>query len=243
VTNADQSGRQHVEQEAADEFDRIESHDLGKGVIRVVFPVKADAAVSQSAKPVVGDGDAMSVAGQILEHAAGSTEGSLDVDHPFEVSGSYPTGPLLGESIFTRLAEELIHRYSIGRPRLVQYRGGLSGAQLRRVFERVDQCLNLDLTGNDVSSVAGLNKYHFGKAFRQSAGVTLHSYVLARRMRRAQQLLVKSELPLAVISEAAGFSNQSHFTSVFSTRVGIPPGAYRQMKRRVSVSFTGMRAP
>jgi len=92
VTNADQSGRQHAEQEAADEFDRIESHDLGTGVIRVVFPVKADAAVFQSTKAVVGDGDAMSVASQILEHTARSADGRLDVDHPFEVGGFFTQG-------------------------------------------------------------------------------------------------------------------------------------------------------
>ena len=45
VADADQSGRQHVEQEATDELDRIESHGLGAGVIRVVFPVEADAAI------------------------------------------------------------------------------------------------------------------------------------------------------------------------------------------------------
>ena len=49
VANADQAGGQHVEQEAANELDRIQGHGLGAGVIRVVFPVKADAAVFQSA--------------------------------------------------------------------------------------------------------------------------------------------------------------------------------------------------
>ena len=92
VANADRAGGQHVEQEAADEFDRIEGHVLGAGVIRVVFPVEADAAVFQSAKPVVGDGDARSVASQILEHTPGSTEGRLDVNHPFEVSGCFTQG-------------------------------------------------------------------------------------------------------------------------------------------------------
>ena len=48
VADADQSGRQHVEQEAADELDRIEGHGLGAGMIRVVFPVEADVAVFQS---------------------------------------------------------------------------------------------------------------------------------------------------------------------------------------------------
>jgi AraC family transcriptional regulator len=156
-----------------------------------------------------------------------------------EVTAGYPAGPLFAESLCTRLAEELIQRFSIGRPRLDQYKGGLSGAQLRRVLEYIDECLDLDLTGSRVAGITGLSKYHFGKAFRQSTGMSLHGYVLSRRMRRAQQLLAKPDLPLAAIAEAAGFSSQSHFTSVFSTRTGISPGSYRQMRRPISISLDG----
>jgi AraC family transcriptional regulator len=95
----------------------------------------------------------------------------------------------------------------------------------------IDEFLDLDLTRENIAAVAGLSKYHFGKAFRHSTGMTVHSYVLARRMRRSQVLLAKSDLPLAAIAQAAGFSSQSHFTSVFSTRVGIPPGSYRNSQR------------
>lgn len=106
------------------------------------------------------------------------------------------------------------------------------------MLDYIDIYLDSNLTGKAVASVAGLSKYHFGKAFRQSTGMSLHGYVLARRMRRSQELLAKSDLPLAAVAGAAGFSNQSHLTSVFSTRMGIPPGSYRQiMRRRVSVSF------
>ena len=85
VADADHSGRQHVEQEAADELDRIQGHDLGAGMVRVVFPVEADVAVFHRSKAVIGDGDAMSVASQILEHAAWSAEGRLYVNDPFEL--------------------------------------------------------------------------------------------------------------------------------------------------------------
>src|ERR1700683_4841540 len=74
LTDTYEAGGQHVEQEAANELDCIQSHDLGAGVIRVVFPVKADAAVFQGAQPVVGNGDAMSVASKILVHTEGGTE-------------------------------------------------------------------------------------------------------------------------------------------------------------------------
>ena len=69
-----------------------------------------------------------------------------------------------------RLAEELIKRYSIGRPRLEQYKGGLPGVQMRRVLEYVDANLGQDLTGNAIAEDAGLSTYHLGKAFREATG-------------------------------------------------------------------------
>jgi AraC family transcriptional regulator len=151
-----------------------------------------------------------------------------------EVISGYPAGLLRAESLCSKLAEELVQRYSIAQPRLDRYKGGLSGAQLRRAIEYIDEYLNMPLTGQKIAAVAGLSKYHFGKAFRQSTGMTLHAYVLARRMRRSQVLLAKSDLGLAAIAQAAGFSSQSHFTSVFSTRVGISPSAYRNSHRSKS---------
>src|SRR5580700_5452206 len=92
VADADQAGRQHVDKEATDELDRIEGHGLGAGVVGVVFPVKADMAVFQRAKAMVGDGDAMRIAGQILEHASRSTERRLHVNYPFELRDCFAHG-------------------------------------------------------------------------------------------------------------------------------------------------------
>jgi hypothetical protein len=61
-------------------------------MVHIVFPVKADVTVLQGATAMVGDGDAMSVANQILEHATGSTEGRLDVNNPFELCGCLTQG-------------------------------------------------------------------------------------------------------------------------------------------------------
>jgi transcriptional regulator GlxA family with amidase domain len=96
----------------------------------------------------------------------------------------------------------------------------------------------MNLTGDVIAGVAALSKYHFGKAFRQSTGVTLHGYVLARRIRRAEQLLIKSDLPLVAIRRRQRVCEQSHFTTVFSTRNGIPPAAFRQMRRAFTRHFT-----
>ena len=47
VADLDEAGRQDVQQEAADELDRIEGHDLAAVVVFGVAPAKAHLAVSQ----------------------------------------------------------------------------------------------------------------------------------------------------------------------------------------------------
>jgi AraC family transcriptional regulator len=154
-----------------------------------------------------------------------------------DLAAGCPSGPLFGESICVKITETIIQCYSLGRTRLDEYKGGLSGARLRLTLEYIDENLGLDLDGDNIAAVSGLSKYHFGKAFKQSTGMTLHSYVLSRRTRRAQELLVRSDHSLADVAAAAGFSSQSHFTSLFTTRLGISPRAYRQTRRRLSLSF------
>jgi AraC family transcriptional regulator len=45
-------------------------------------------------------------------------------------------------------------------------------------------------------------------------------------------------LSLAEIAIAAGFANQSHFTRVFSTLVGVSPGVWRREVQGVPESET-----
>ena len=150
------------------------------------------------------------------------------------IEGS-PNGSLPGEDLCTKIAEELVQRYSIGRARLDRYKGGLSGARHRLVREYIDEYLGQDLDSSSIAAVAGLSKYHFGKAFKESTGMTLHSYVLSQKMLRAQNLLARTNLPLAEIADTVGFSNQSHLTALFSKRLGMTPRGYREATRGVLV--------
>ena len=77
-----ETGRQHVEKEAANELRRIERHDTASVVVPGVLPAEAYLTVLEAEESSVGDGDAMGVAGQILQHMLGSTKGRLRVDDP-----------------------------------------------------------------------------------------------------------------------------------------------------------------
>ena len=53
--------------------------------VAVIFPLEGDLAVLEGQQTAVGDGDAMGVAAEILQHVLRSAKGGLGVDHPFLV--------------------------------------------------------------------------------------------------------------------------------------------------------------
>jgi AraC family transcriptional regulator len=50
---------------------------------------------------------------------------------------------------------------------------------------------------------------------------------MQRRLERAKTLMRRSNQPLALIAQEAGFTDQSHLTSIFRRGMGVTPGRYR----------------
>jgi AraC family transcriptional regulator len=67
--------------------------------------------------------------------------------------------------------------------------------------------------------------------FRHSLGESVHRYLTRRRIERAQALLRSGILSLPKITETVGFSDQSHFTTVFKRHLQVTASAYRRMMR------------
>jgi hypothetical protein len=82
VTDADEAFWEDVEEEAATEL--AEGKREGPGSLAaVVLVAKGDGVVIDGHEPMVGDRDAVGVAGQILEHRVGALERGLGIDDPF----------------------------------------------------------------------------------------------------------------------------------------------------------------
>ena len=90
MTDAVKAVRQDVQQEAADELVRIERHDAvtGPSVAPVIFPFEADTLAIEGDEAGIGDGDTMSVAGEIGEHLIWAGEGPLSIDKPCDRKSS-----------------------------------------------------------------------------------------------------------------------------------------------------------
>jgi len=82
VADLDEAGRQNVEQEAANEFQRFQGHHLPALAIFGVALLEADMAVRQTTQPAIGDGDAVGITSPIFKHVLGTAEGRHGIDDP-----------------------------------------------------------------------------------------------------------------------------------------------------------------
>lgn len=83
VPDAVKAVRQGVHQKAPDELARLERHRFTFAVLAIILPAEGHTTIGQRDQAAVGDGDAMSVAGEVGEHLLGAGEWTLGKNHPF----------------------------------------------------------------------------------------------------------------------------------------------------------------
>jgi AraC-like DNA-binding protein len=138
---------------------------------------------------------------------------------------------LLVDYIALSLQDHLYQTYSATPAWSPKARGGLAPWQESRAKEAMDAELDKEIAIARLACDCGLSTSQFARAFRQSTGYPPHRWLLQRRIKRAQDLLLTSDKTLAEIASACGFSNQSHLTRAFGQTVGSSPGLWRRIKR------------
>jgi transcriptional regulator GlxA family with amidase domain len=121
---------------------------------------------------------------------------------------------------------------------------GLAPWQVRRVSEFVDKNLASALPMARLADTVNLSPSHFSHAFRRHLGISPHSYVLRKRVEKAQQLMLTTNEPLAQIAMSCGLTSQSHLCQVFRRVVGSSPGSWRrlyQMRNRDGFAASASR--
>jgi AraC family transcriptional regulator len=110
-------------------------------------------------------------------------------------------------------------------------RGGLAPWQVQRVKAYIETNLDKPVTAKQLSAVVRLGPRHFQRAFKKCFGVGPHSFVVERRVQRAQELMLATDEPLCQIALAVGFADQSHLTKRFHYAVGITPSVWRRHRK------------
>jgi AraC family transcriptional regulator len=108
-----------------------------------------------------------------------------------------------------------------------KHRNALPAFRLQRVADYVRQHLCEPITLADMANAANMSPMHFAALFRSATGQRPHHYLLERRILHAKELMTTTALPLCDIALSAGFSTQSHFSTVFKQFAGTTPKQWR----------------
>jgi AraC family transcriptional regulator len=141
-----------------------------------------------------------------------------------------PVTQLYFDTIRQSMFDRIVVRHA-SRP----IRRGLSEilvqAKARRVVDYIESNLASGLQLVELSTVAGISRAHFARAFRNTIGMAPHTFVLQRRLARAIELLTLGKLSVREVAERCGFADQAHLTRAFKTRFGHPPSLNRVQVR------------
>jgi AraC family transcriptional regulator len=107
-------------------------------------------------------------------------------------------------------------------------RAGLSTVQLQRVIDFIEAHLDSTLPLHQLASIAGVSSSHLQRGFRSSRGISVHQYVIHRRVEKARVLLMGQSLPATEVAFMAGFSHQSHMSRWMRRLLGVTPRELKQ---------------
>ena len=82
VADAREALGENMLQKTSQELFVRERHDAALAVVRIVLPAERDVGIGNLDETMVGDGDAMRIAGQIVQYVFGPAERFLGVDDP-----------------------------------------------------------------------------------------------------------------------------------------------------------------
>lgn len=131
--------------------------------------------------------------------------------------GSAPKVPILipPQQVITRLSTDTL---AVNDPALA--------AALRLIRERAhEEEMSVDTIVREV----GVSRSVLQRRFRTVLKRSVHQEILRAKIKKARELLTKTNLPLQAVAERAGFKHQEYMGAVFKARLSCTPA---EMRRR-----------
>ena len=159
------------------------------------------------------------ITSRLLMSAADALEGNETLDALFR------------HQLTDLLATHLLAAHA-GAPTTFQpITGGLSPMTLRRAIERLRSDSEKDVSLAGLASDAGLSRFHFCRAFKESTGLSPHAWLRQHQLEQAMNMLRDTDESIVSIATALGYSSQTAFAAAFRRLTGETPSDWRRRMR------------
>ncbi|WP_343731295.1 AraC family transcriptional regulator [Duganella sp.] len=147
------------------------------------------------------------------------------------VEGNEALDTLFRQQLMDLLATRLLAAH-IGAPAAVQpVRGGLAPKTLQRAIERLRSDSDADLSLAALAAEAGLSRFHFCRAFKESTGLAPRAWLRQYRLEQAMTMLRDTDASVMAVAAALGYGSQTAFAAGFRKLTGETPSDWRRRAR------------
>ena len=153
----------------------------------------------------------------------------------------HPATRLFIDGLVISLHSHLAKKYAGIRLADVYRAGLLASWQERRVKEMLGADLQDIPSIFELAKACNLSPGYFRRAFLKTTGTTPYRWLMNLRMDRVRHMLIHTNISLADIAVASGFTDQSHLSRTFSVATGTPPGVWRKANGHIGTRNDAVR--
>lgn len=122
-------------------------------------------------------------------------------------------------SLFKQLLGEVVRTHQVG---------GDPQGLMSKLLPYIDENIHRPISNQELGEVLGYNPNYLNRLIQRHTGLSLHQYVLQRRLTLATGLLVTTQQPVSEIAVSLGFHSASHFSNYFKKATGTTPAQCRK---------------
>jgi AraC family transcriptional regulator len=138
---------------------------------------------------------------------------------------------LFRQQLTDLLATRLLAAHT-GSPTTVQpVGGGLTPKILFRAIERLRSDGDTDVSLSALATDAGLSRFHFCRAFKESTGISPHAWLRQHRLEQATTMLRDTDASIVSIAAELGYASQTAFAAAFRKLTSETPSDWRRRMR------------
>jgi len=107
--------------------------------------------------------------------------------------------------------------------------------------EYIDDNFSYDIKIEDAAKAACISPFHFLRLFKKIFDTTPYQYITEKRIEKAFNLILKSDMPITEVCLEVGFNSLSSFSWLLKQRYGISPEAMRDQYNAFHEKIAGFK--
>lgn len=108
---------------------------------------------------------------------------------------------------------------------------------LEKLIWQIESNLNEDLSLKLLSDRCAVSTQHMCRVFQQATGMSVMSYVRARRLSEAAKVIARDRTDVLTVALGAGYGSHEAFTRAFASYLGVLPSSVRKARSTVVLSL------